>query len=77
VLVFPCCEVGAAVAVGPVATMPYGGQSGYDGILRHESCISYLRSSMSESELPVSYAKTHLFGIAGAGFMRPLWRGLP
>jgi hypothetical protein len=40
----PCCEVGAAIAVGPVATMPYGGRSDRDGLHRRESCISPLRS---------------------------------
>jgi hypothetical protein len=67
VLVFPCCEVGAAVAVGPMAMMPCGGQSCHDGFLRRESCISLLRSSLSESELPVSCAKSLLFGIGRRG----------
>jgi hypothetical protein len=49
--------------VGPVATMPCDGRYGCDGLLRHESCISPLRSSLSESELPVSCARSHLFGI--------------
>jgi hypothetical protein len=61
-LVFPCCEVGAAV-FGPMVMMPCGGGSGCCGLLRRESCISPLRSSLSELELPVSYARSHLFGI--------------
>jgi carbonic anhydrase/acetyltransferase-like protein (isoleucine patch superfamily) len=67
VLVFPCCEVGAAVAVGLVATMTFGCRSGRDGLLRCESCISPLQSSLSESEQPVSCAKSHLFGIGRHG----------
>jgi hypothetical protein len=67
VLVFPCCVIGAAVAVGPMAMMPCGGQSGHDGFLRRKSCISPLRSSLSEPELPVSHAKSHMFGIGRHG----------
>jgi hypothetical protein len=51
VLGLPCHEVRAAVVVGPVAMMPYGGRSDRDGLHRRESCISPLRSSFSESEL--------------------------
>jgi hypothetical protein len=79
----PCCEVGAAVAVGSVSMMPCGGRSVRDGLHRRESCISPLRSSLSESELPVSYAKRHLFGIGrhrlheavatGSSLMVVLW----
>jgi hypothetical protein len=64
---FPYCEVGAAVAVGSVETMPCGRRSSCDGLLWRESCISPLRSSLSESELPVSCVKSHLFGIGRRG----------
>jgi hypothetical protein len=50
-----------------VATMPCGGWSGRDGLLRCESCTSPLRTSSSESELSVSCAKSQLFGIGRRG----------
>jgi hypothetical protein len=65
-LVFPCCEVGAAVAITMV-TMPCGGLPGPDGPLWRESCISHIRSSSSESELPASGARSHMFGIGLRG----------
>jgi hypothetical protein len=66
-LVFLCCEVVAAVAVGPVETMPCCRRSGHDDLLRRESCISILRSSLPESEPRVSCAKIHLFDVGRHG----------
>jgi hypothetical protein len=65
-LVFPCCEVGAAVAI-TMAMMPCGGLPSPDGPLWRESCISHLRSSSSESELPAFGARSHMFGIGRRG----------
>ena len=62
---FPCCEAGAAVF--RVAMMTCVRRSGHEDLHRCKYCICPLRILSSESELPVLYATSRLFGICVHG----------